>query len=187
MNAKQTAPLIVTLPAIAAAAPPLIIGGAIFVGAVYLLEWLMSDDDKEKKPESVPASTTPALAARPALVIPSNSGGKSNVTPAPSEPSVSASAIVRASSAFVLPPPPSIPAVKTAPQIPLPTQKKFIARKDMAKVFNGGARALTRTAAVAALKSLGFGKTAAYDALLENGRFSAWLQFAPDGIIAWKG
>ena len=42
--------------------------------------------------------------------------------------------------------------------------------------------ALTRTAAVAALKNLGFGKSAAYDALSADGRFSAWLQFAPDGI-----
>jgi hypothetical protein len=36
-----------------------------------------------------------------------------------------------------------------------------------------------------ALKKLGFGKTAAYDALSEDGRFSAWLQYAPDGIITW--
>jgi hypothetical protein len=26
-----------------------------------------------------------------------------------------------------------------------------------------------------------------YGALLENGRFASWLQFAPDGIITWKG
>jgi hypothetical protein len=35
------------------------------------------------------------------------------------------------------------------------------------------------------LKKLGFGKTAAYAALTPNGRFSTWLQFAPDGIITW--
>ena len=62
---------------------------------------------------------------------------------------------------------------KTAPQIPLPAQKKFIAWEDLANIFRRGARALTRTAAVAALKNLGFGKTEAYDALLEDGRFSA--------------
>jgi hypothetical protein len=27
----------------------------------------------------------------------------------------------------------------------------------------------------------------AYDALFENGRFFAWLRFAPEGIIIWKG
>jgi hypothetical protein len=37
------------------------------------------------------------------------------------------------------------------------------------------------------LKSLGFGKSAAYEALAMNGRFAPWLQFAPDGIITWKG
>jgi len=55
----------------------------------------------------------------------------------------------------------------------------------VATVFQRGARALTRTAAVAALKNLGFGKTAAYAALTPDGRFSAWLQYAPDGIISW--
>jgi hypothetical protein len=33
--------------------------------------------------------------------------------------------------------------------------------------------------------SIHFGKAAAYNALSENGRFSAWLKFAPDGIIVW--
>jgi hypothetical protein len=70
---------------------------------------------------------------------------------------------------------------------PPPIKKKFVRREDLAAVFQRGARALTRTAAVAALKNLGFGKTAAYDALLEDGRFSAWLHFASDGIITWKG
>jgi len=36
-----------------------------------------------------------------------------------------------------------------------------------------------------ALKNIGFGKTAAYEALSPDGRFAAWLQFAPDGIITW--
>jgi hypothetical protein len=36
-----------------------------------------------------------------------------------------------------------------------------------------------------ALKNLGFGKSAAYAALTPAGRFSTWLQFAPDGIITW--
>jgi len=206
MNAKNAAPLIVTLPAIAAAAPPLIIGGAIFIGFVYFCEWLISEDDKNKKPESVPASFPPAPAAlsRPAVVIPSvsggnsaqnpsippNSGGKPNVMPAPS---VSEFVIVRTNSAPVppknpIPPSPSfIPAMKIASQVPLPPpiKKKFVTRNDLATIFHRGAHALTRTAAVAALKKIGFGKTAAYAALTPDGRFSAWLRFAPDGIITW--
>ena len=69
---------------------------------------------------------------------------------------------------------------------PPPIKKPGITREDVANVFQHGARALTRPAAVAALKKLGFGMTASYAALLPDGRFSAWLQFAPDGIIIWK-
>jgi hypothetical protein len=123
--------------------------------------------------------------------IPLNSGGKSNVPPPPA-PLAPASVIVPASSASAAPkipvsPPSAIPAMKIAAQVPLPPpiKKKFVTREDLASIFQRGARALTRTAAVAALKKIGFGKSAAYDALSENGRFSAWLQFAPDGIITW--
>jgi hypothetical protein len=82
-----------------------------------------------------------------------------------------------------------VPVIKTVVQNtpPPPVKRKFVTREDLATVFQRGARALTRTAAVAILKNLGFGKTAAYDALSMDGRFSAWLQFAPDGIITWKG
>jgi hypothetical protein len=62
-----------------------------------------------------------------------------------------------------------------------------VAREDLSTIFNNGSRTLSRTAAVAALKGLGFGKTAAYKALSMDGRFASLLQFAPDGIIAWKG
>ncbi len=76
---------------------------------------------------------------------------------------------------------------KIAPLISLPPiKKKFVTREDLATVFQRGARALSRQNAVAALKNLCFGKTAAYDALSEDGRFSDWLDFAPDGIITWK-
>jgi hypothetical protein len=57
--------------------------------------------------------------------------------------------------------------------------------QDLVAVFQRGARALTRKAAVAVLKNMGFGKSATYEALSANGRFSTWLQFAPDGIITW--
>jgi hypothetical protein len=217
MNAKQTAPLIVTLPALAelaAAAPPLIIVGAIGVGGYFLLKWLCSDDT-EKKPEIVPVDTEaefrrkeaettvfrqipadiPAKSAaapeRQALVVPSFSGGKPNVTPALSvsvPAPVPVNSVPATPKTTAPPPPPSvIPAMKIAPQAPPPPpiKKKFITREDLAVVFHRGARALSRQDAVAALKKLGFGKTAAYAALTPDGRFSAWLKFAPDGIITW--
>jgi hypothetical protein len=90
-----------------------------------------------------------------------------------------------------VPPLPKISASAPAPQnavaqtTPPPIKKKFITREVMETIFQRGARGLTRIAAVAALRKLGFGKSAAYDALLEDGRFSAWLRFAPDGIITW--
>jgi hypothetical protein len=56
----------------------------------------------------------------------------------------------------------------------------------MAEIFQYGRRKLDRKAAVTALKALGFGKSAAYEALSIDGRFAPRLQFAPDGIIAWK-
>jgi hypothetical protein len=60
-----------------------------------------------------------------------------------------------------------------APEIPLPPQKKFITREDMVNIFQHGARALTWTAAVAALKKVGFGKSAAYEALSVIGCLNA--------------
>jgi hypothetical protein len=61
-----------------------------------------------------------------------------------------------------------------------------VTREDLTAIFNHGTRGLTRTAAVAALKTSGFGKTAAYKALSMDGRFAPWLQFAPEGTISWK-
>jgi hypothetical protein len=193
MNPKQT------IPAIAKIAPPLLIGFVIFMA----VKSLFSDDDTEKKPETTPANTepenrrkeaetTPASAAppRPALVIPLFSGGNSaqngSILPiSGGKPNGTPPAPAPAPKIPVPPPPSAIPAMKITPQIPLPAPKKFVTREDLAGVFQRGARGLTRTTAVAALKNLGFGKTAAYDALSENGRFSAWLRFTPDGIITW--
>jgi hypothetical protein len=75
--------------------------------------------------------------------------------------------------------------VEQSPQQPQFKKRNKILRKDMETAFQHGARAMTRTEAVEVLKSLGFGKSAAYEALSPNGRFSAWLHFAPDGIITW--
>lgn len=186
MNAKQTVPLLTMLPTIAAAAPPLIIGGAIFVGTLYLLEWLFSNDDKEKKPEIKPPDTETEFRRKEAESAQKIPAFRTIPAEIPAKP-----AIVSVSSA----PKPFIPPVSVAPvpkipptqAPPPPIKKKFVTREDLAAVFQRGARALTRTTAVAALKKLGFGKTAAYDALSPDGRFSVWLRFAPDGIITWKG
>jgi hypothetical protein len=136
-------------------APILVIGGGIFL----LLKCLSSTEDKKNKPET-PLAETAAFRQIPA-----------EISPKPIAAPVTAAVVI----------PKTVP--QTSP--PPPIKRKFVTREDMATVFQRGARPLTRTAAVTALKSLGFGKTAAYEALLENGRFASWLQFAPDGIITW--
>src|ERR1700722_9238164 len=181
MNPKQTVPLIATLapvaPAIAPFIPAILVGGAIFL----VLKCLLSDDEKENKPEIIPSS--PEIQRKeaetaqkiPAVrIIPAEISAKPAIVSVPSAPKP-----------FI--PPVSVPSVLkvSAMQIPPPIKKKFVTRNDLATIFQRGARALTRTAAVAALKKIGFGKTAAYAALTPDGRFSAWLQFAPDGIITW--
>ncbi len=177
--------------------PALVIIGLGFA----LIKSLFSGDDTEEMSENTDAEAprrrkeaeTPAfrhipaeIPVRPAVKIDSpapavperkpslfNSPGNSGI------PLNSAPAKIKVS------PPLIIPAAKTTPEIPFPA-RKVITREDMAKVFNGGASRLTRTAAVSALKVLGFGKTAAYAALSQDGRFSAWLKCAPDGIMTWK-
>jgi hypothetical protein len=162
---------------LAAAAPPLIIGGAIGLGIVLLVKWLLSDDDKKKKLETVPANAETEFRRKEAETavfrpIPAEIPAKPAAAPVP--------AVIPPFSVSV-PAPQKI--VIQAP--PPPIKKKFVTREDLANIFHHGARLLNRTAAVAALKNLGFGKTAAYDALSPDGRFSDWLQIAPDGIIAW--
>jgi len=182
MNAKQTVPLIATL---APLAPLLLIGGGIFL----LLKCLSSTEDKEKKSKTAPADTKTEIRRKVAETtafrsIPAEIPAKPAIVPIHSAP---VPAVIPPFSVLPVPKvsaPVSTPQ-KIAAQIPPPIKKKFVTREDMATIFQCGARALTRTAAVAALKSLGFGKTAAYDALLENGRFASWLRFAPDGIISW--
>ncbi|HTX21425.1 MAG TPA: hypothetical protein VMD27_06170 [Candidatus Aquilonibacter sp.] len=84
------------------------------------------------------------------------------------------------------PVPAAVASQKSATQAPLPqAKKKFVTWADMVVIFQHGERALTRPAAVSELKNRGFGKSAAYAALTPDGRFSAWLKFAPDGIITW--
>jgi hypothetical protein len=169
MNTKQTAPIIATLaPAIATAAPPLLLIG----GIIALAAWLLSDNDK-KEPEK---RTEKATVSSPPLPFPPISAGNSAQNPCIPVNSTGKATVL----------PSVIPALEAAPKIPLPAQKKFITREDMLTVFQRGTRALTRKAAVTALKALGFGKSAAYEALAMDGRFAPWLQFAPDGIITWR-
>ena len=178
MNAKQTAPLLVTLAPLIAAAPPLIIGGAIGLGIVYLLKALFSDG-KEAQPEaSVEASTEARKPAETTAFrqIPAEIPGNRPIGLLTSVPRV------------VVPPAsiPTVPVVSAPVPAPAcPSKRKIVGRQDMAAVFQNGGRTFCRTDAVVALKNLGFGKTAAYAALAPDGRFSAWLQCAPDGIITW--
>jgi hypothetical protein len=196
MNTKQTAPLIATLvPALISAAPILLIGGAAFLA----LRWLWSDEEKEKKPEAAPENVETERRRKAAEIaletsvfrqIPAEICVKPTAVPVPSARVAPSPPVPAAPKAPLLVPAPAIvPVIKTVVQNtpPPPVKRKFVTREDLATVFQRGARALTRTAAVAILKNLGFGKTAAYDALSMDGRFSAWLQFAPDGIITWKG
>jgi hypothetical protein len=193
MNPKQAVPLIATVarlaPAIAPLIPALLFGGAIF----FTVKWLLSNDDKEKQPETVPVDTanqrtTPGttvfhpipaeIPAKPAPV-PLRSAPRA-VVPPPAIQSVPKVSVPTPASAVV-------PTIKSVAQVPPPpVKKKFVTREDLAIVFQRGARSLTRIATVAELKRLGFGKSAAYAALTPDGRFTSCLKFASDGIITWK-
>ncbi len=168
MNAKQAIQIITQ------AAPPLLIG----VGIYYGLRWLFSADDKEKKPKTAPANTgmkhcrkeTEAFVFRP---VPAE---------IPAKPAAASVPVVIP--AFSVASVPKVPMTQAPPLGQI--KRKFITREEMIKVFSGDTHGLTRKSAVTALKALGFGKTAAYDALSPDGRFSTWLRLAPDGIISWK-
>jgi hypothetical protein len=138
MNAKQTAPLLTTLPAIGAAAPPLIIGGAIGLGIVLVVKWLLSDDDKEKKLETLPANAktksrrkeAETLVFRP---IPVEIPCKPAIITSPTAPKPFITPLSVASV-------PKIPVTQSPP----PIKKKFVTREDLAAVFHHGAHPLTR-------------------------------------------
>ena len=183
MNPKQAAPLIVTLPALAAAAPALIVGGTLGLGAIFVLKWLLSDD-KQKEPEAtITQASTETRKPAETVVFHEIPAEIAAVKPASAPRAVVMQPVPKVS--VPVPAPAAVPVIKSAVPVPKPTQKKLVTRKDLANVFQDGTRTLTRTAAVAALKRFGFGKTAAYAALSPDGRFSAWLQCAPDGIITW--
>jgi hypothetical protein len=190
MNPKQAAPLLAALPALAVIAPPIIIGGLIGCGILLLLKAL-SDEEKQPEAASVEASTEARKPAETAAFrqIPAEIPAKSAPVPAASipRPAVRPSIVPPMRPASVPAPAPAIPRPAIVPQVQIapPIPKRTVSRKDMADIFQQGGRMLTRTKAVAALKQLGFGKTAAYSALSMDGRFAAWMEFAPDGIIIW--
>jgi hypothetical protein len=190
MNTNRTAPLN------AARASAIVIFAIlvfIVVAIFYLVISLFSGDKKKTKPNA-PANTEAESPRKEAESTRENPEFRIfspeipvKSVPVPSAPReiISQPAVPTAhkiiSQAFAS-------AVTTHPKSlvqPALIKKPGITREDMAKTFQPGA--LTRQAAVAKLKQLGFGQTAAYAALLPDGRFSAWLQFAPDGTITWNG
>jgi type IV secretory pathway VirB10-like protein len=170
MNPKQTVPLIATGASLAAVAPALL----FFAGVGLTLFWLLSDS-KGKKLDT-PTDAEKGNAAKPALAAP-----LPTFTPAPIPPPAPKPAPAPLPTPAAMP-----PAAPVAPPSVAPRSRRNVTREDLATIFNNGTRGLTRTAAVAALKALGFGKTAAYKALSMDGRFAPCLQFSPGGSITWK-
>jgi len=157
MNAKQTVPLI------ARVAPPLL----LVVLAGLAVKSLFSGEDKEKKPETKPPNEIPKSSPVAPVIFPPVS--------VPAAPKISV--------------PTPIPAIPISEDLPLslpPQKRRNVLRKDLAQIFQHGARSLYRKDAVAELQNLGFGKTAAYEALSPDGRFATWLQVASDGIVSWQ-
>jgi len=171
MNPRQAIPIIGAAGASGPAAPAVL--AIIAIGLT--LCWLFSGDD-EKKPDE-PADEEKGNSARPAPAPMRPVFTPASISPQAPKPAP-VSAPVPASKPQVLPVAPAPIAQRT---------RREVMRADLATIFNNGTRALTRKAAVDALKVLGFGKTAAYKALSMDGRFARCLQFAPDGLISWKG
>jgi hypothetical protein len=133
---------------------------AIIGLGITALYGLLSADESKKEPEIQPTNAG------------TENNGKPVVKPVVSNP-------VR------LKPKTNFPLILKA-ETPFPAQfkRKRIRRKNMEIIFRQGE--LNLTEAVSALKGFGFGKSAAYEALSVDGQFSAWLKFAPDGMISWK-
>jgi hypothetical protein len=162
MNEKQKIPLIEIILAI------LVIGGLIFL----LVKSLISAKATEKQPEIEPTDTG------------TENNRKATVIPVVSEP-ISVQSVPEIQFSPILTD--VIPFTRDETQFPARRKRKRITRENMATIFRHGSQKLNLTNAVIELKTLGFGHSAAYEALKPNGQFSAWLQFAPDGIITWMG
>ena len=84
-----------------------------------------------------------------------------------------------------LPPPQPLPPPEPILPKLLKLKRRKITREDMAEVFEHGKWRLRRTQVVSKLVDLGFGKTAAYEALLPHGKFGQWLREEGDGQLSW--
>jgi len=149
-----------TIEIIAKVAPPLLLL------AVVGLAIRSHFSGEEKKPETKSATKMPEKSTAVTTVPP-----------------------ISFAAASKIPSPVTIPDVPVLDDLPLnmPSQKRrIVLREDLARIFQHGTRSLYRIDAVAKLQKLGFGKTAAYEALSPEGRFAFWLKIAPDGIIVWK-
>jgi hypothetical protein len=188
------------IPVLMKIAPPL----ALAALAGLAIKEIFSGKDAENKPEMAPAKTEPEIPRKPAETaafrsIPAEIPVKSKTNSAPVSNVVSPNSVPTAIKAFmpmvsptVFPANSAAPVVKTpAPVIPQtktdipPVKRRFVTREHLAEIFKNGKRPLDRKTAVAELRKLGFGQTAAYSALSPDGHFSAWLFCAPDGIISW--
>ena len=135
----------------------------IGLGVVFL-NWLLSDDKAEKSEAATAnagAENSPKEAERPPKIpafrpSPAEIPAKPAVAPVPAViPPLSVAPVPKIS--VSVPVPTAVASPKIAAQIPLPPiKKKFVTRADMATTFHNGARGLTRTAAVAALKKSWF-------------------------------
>jgi hypothetical protein len=150
----------------------------IGVGLAFV-NWLLTDEDRETKPE-----TTPTDAGTENHTVRSVAP---TVSATVSQPSVSLRPEISTHPLFPVFVPSTQSDAPTTTRQPPERKRRQIKPEDMATALQHGARAFTLKEAVAALQSLGFGKSAAYEVLSPNGRFSAWLQITPDGKITWKG
>ena len=144
-------------------------------------------------PAPISAPVRPSLA----VVVPKLAAPSPIATPPPpaileaSPTPASGSRIVKAGEPAPAVPSPAaaspVPTITAAPAAVKPASPLFTAKltaEKLASVFASGPRA--KVAAVAALRSLGFGKSVAYAALKPDGRFGSRLDFQTDGRIAWK-
>lgn len=158
MKAQDTVPLITTLAPVATLAPPLVLGGLIGLG----LLWLFSEDKEAEAKPKTPEDPAPFLP----------------VMEAPADPLP-----VKTTPATAIPEPRA--RAKAPPPAP-PATAKRITREDLADALAYGERRFTRKEAVAALEALGFRKTAAYKALSPDGKFADLIESTPDGLVEWR-
>jgi hypothetical protein len=143
----------------------------VIVGLIFLVvKSRLSTKATEKQPEIEPTDTGTENKGNPTV----NSVVSEPIS-APPEPEIPLPAILTG----------VIPHTTDVTQFPSRRKRKRITRENMADIFSDGSRKLNLTKAVAELKGLGFGHSAAYEALKPDGQFSAWLEFDSDGMITW--